>query len=157
MTVRVHLNRVDRWEDATAGDAELLIRAAEAAVEAVAGDVGGEISVTLLEGREMAGLNESWLDRTGPTDVVAFDLGGGEAILGDVYVCPEVAVAAVEEGDAPSLREELVRLVIHGILHVLGHEHPEGNERWDSPMFALQERLVTRVLGEAGPDTGGPG
>ena len=41
---------------------------------------------------------------------------------------------------------ELLRLAIHGALHVLGHDHPDGPERWDSPMFDLQERLVEEVL-----------
>ena len=45
-----------------------------------------------------------------------------------------------------SLDEELVRLVIHGVLHVLGHDHPEGSDRFTSPMFKLQERLVCQVF-----------
>ena len=38
------------------------------------------------------------------------------------------------------------RLSVHGTLHVLGHDHPEGSERADSPMFGLQERLVRAIM-----------
>jgi len=44
------------------------------------------------------------------------------------------------------LREELARLAIHGVLHVLGHDHPEGDDRFASPMYVLQERLLEEVF-----------
>lgn len=147
MTIRVHVNRVDPWSEATGIDEGLLVGAARTALEAVDAGGEGEVSVTLVDRDEIRDLNAAWLDREGPTDVVAFDLGTGASVLGDVYLCPELALEAVERGEAASAREELVRLVIHGTLHVLGHEHPEGPERWKSPMFELQERLVERVLG----------
>jgi ssRNA-specific RNase YbeY (16S rRNA maturation enzyme) len=43
---------------------------------------------------------------------------------------------------------ELVRLIIHGTLHVLGHEHPDTNDRYRSEMFLLQENLVKEFIGE---------
>lgn len=147
MTVRVHVNRVDPWSEVTGIDEGLLVGAARTTLEAVGAGGEGELSVTLVDRDEIRDLNAAWLDREGPTDVVAFDLGTGASVLGDVYLCPELALEAVERGEAASAREELVRLVIHGTLHVLGHEHPEGPERWESPMFELQERLVERVLG----------
>lgn len=155
MTVRVHLNGVGRWRASAEVDEELLERAVRSTLEAAAGDARGEMSVTLVESGEIEALNRRWLDREGATDVVAFDLGDGDEILGDVYVCPEVAGEAVRAGEAASSREELVRLVIHGTLHVLGHDHPEGPDRWESRMYRLQERLVARVLGEdaSGPPT----
>ncbi len=45
------------------------------------------------------------------------------------------------------LSEELMRLAIHGSLHLLGNDHPEGPERTKSPMFLLQERLLSEVVG----------
>ena len=45
------------------------------------------------------------------------------------------------------LMEELARLAIHGTLHVLGHDHPDGDDRSASPMYVLQERLLGEVLG----------
>jgi probable rRNA maturation factor len=152
VTIQVHVNRVDRWSETTGIDEGLLVGAARATLEEAGAHGEGELSVTLVDRSEIRELNAAWLDREGPTDVVAFDLGAGASVLGDVYLCPELALEAVELGEAASAREELVRLVIHGTLHVLGHEHPEGPERWESPMFELQERLVERVLegGEKG-------
>ncbi|MFW6010459.1 MAG: rRNA maturation RNase YbeY [Gemmatimonadota bacterium] len=147
MTIQVHVNRVDPWSEATGIDQELLAGAARTTLEEAGSHRGGELSVTLVDRNEIRDLNAAWLDRKGPTDVVAFDLGDDTSVLGDVYLCPELALEAVERGEAASAREELVRLVIHGTLHVLGHEHPEGPERWESSMFELQERLVQRVLG----------
>lgn len=109
---------------------------------------GGELSITCLDEDAMAGLNRRWLDREGPTDVIAFDLGDGERLTGDVYLCPAVARRQADEAGV-SFREELVRLAVHGTLHVLGHDHPEGEERWSSPMFELQERLLARALDRA--------
>jgi probable rRNA maturation factor len=61
-----------------------------------------------------------------------------------VYVAPEVAARTAAELGI-SEEEELVRLVVHGILHLLGHDHPEGDDRYASPMFRLQEELVGRL------------
>jgi probable rRNA maturation factor len=105
-----------------------------------------EISLTLLGDDAIRDLNRRYLGRDRPTDVLAFSLGTGDEPLGDVYVGVEQARRQARELDVPA-QEEIVRLAIHGTLHVLGHDHPEGVERADSPMFALQERLVARVLG----------
>lgn len=107
-----------------------------------------EISVTLLDDAGIAELNARWLGKDGPTDVLAFSLGTGPGPLGDVYVGAEQARRQAEELGEP-FGEELVRLVVHGVLHVLGHDHPEGPERTGSPMFELQEALVRRVLAGA--------
>lgn len=145
--VRIHVNRADAWEVDLPGLEEELRRAVALALETAAGDVAGELSLTLLDEDEIAGLNREWLGRGGPTDVLAFDLGEAGELVGDVYVCPPVARRAAEEEDVP-LREELVRLAVHGTLHVLGHDHPEGGDRWSSPMFRLQESLVARAREE---------
>lgn len=104
------------------------------------------LSVTLVGRARMTRLNRQHLGRRGATDVIAFgfrDPAG--AIIGDVYIAPEVAAANARRFDVP-LREELLRLVVHGTLHALGHDHPEGDSRSTSPMWARQERLLKRVL-----------
>ena len=105
----------------------------------------GEFSITLLGDQEMAELNARYLGRNAPTDVLAFSMGTNERPLGDVYVCMDQASRQAREYKI-SLDEELVRLVVHGVLHVLGHDHPEGSDRFTSPMFKLQERLVCRLF-----------
>lgn len=105
----------------------------------------GEFSITLLGDQEMEKLNTRYLGRNVTTDVLAFSMGTDELALGDVYVCVDQASRQAKEHEIP-LDEELVRLVVHGALHVLGHDHPEGLDRFTSPMFELQERLVRQVF-----------
>ena len=92
----------------------------------------------------MRDLNLRYLGRSGSTDVLAFDLGDEGVLTGDLYVAPEVAARTAAELGI-SEEEELVRLVVHGILHLLGHDHPDGDDRYASPMFKLQEELVGRL------------
>lgn len=104
------------------------------------------ISITLMTPRKMAALNEKHLRHSGPTDIITFgfrDPAG--ALIGDLYLCPAVAAANAKTFGV-SQREELLRLAVHGTLHVLGYEHPESESRTKSPMWKLQERLLKRVL-----------
>ena len=100
------------------------------------------ISITFLGRDAMRRLNAEHKGHDRPTDVLSFALDGadGEAI-GDVYVCPWVARREAAARKIP-VREELVRLVVHGTLHALGHVHPEGARRTTSAMWRRQERYV---------------
>jgi probable rRNA maturation factor len=118
-----------------------------------------EVSVLLVDIDTMAGLHVQWMDLPGPTDVMAFPMDGvdgptertdpsappgtdenpGEAMLGDVVLCP--AVAADQAASAGhSTEAELHLLCTHGILHLLGYDHGEPDE--EREMFELQARLV---------------
>ena len=106
------------------------------------------VSVAFLSRRAMAALNRKHLGRNGPTDVIAFGLsGGGRAVpvIGDIYIAPEVAREQAKENRV-GVREEVARLAVHGTLHVLGHDHPEGVERVISPMWRRQESLLAIAL-----------
>jgi len=94
-----------------------------------------ELTLTFVDETEMAELNGTHMGETGPTDVLAFPLDdpaevrpeGMTALLGDVVVCPAVARRyATEHGR--STEHELALLVVHGVLHVLGHDHAETDE-----------------------------
>ena len=122
-----------------------LIERGVRATLACEGEDAAEVSVTLLDDEEIRTMNVTYLNRDRPTDVIAFSLGARGEVLGDVYLGFEQAARQAEElGE--SFETELLRLAIHGTLHVLGHDHPEGSQRLQSPMFALQERLVAEVL-----------
>ena len=105
------------------------------------------LSITLMGNRGMAALNKKQLGHPGPTDVISFGFlrPPGGPVIGDVYIGVEVARANAHAAGV-SLREEIARLVIHGILHVLGHDHPHGESRTRSPMWRRQEKLVQRTL-----------
>ena len=108
-----------------------------------------ELSITLLDDAHMRELNRDWLGKDRSTDVIAFGLGEGDAgPLGDIYIGVERAVEQAAEAGVP-VREELVRLAVHGTLHVLGYDHDEGATRQRGEMWRLQEELVRRILGDS--------
>ena len=124
----------------------------EAAVRHVLREEGideAEISVALLDDAAIASMNEEYLEHEGPTDVITFAMHeGDEPPLGDIYVGVEQATRqAAEFGATPA--EEVLRLAVHGALHVLGYEHPEGAERVGSEMFVRQEALLRSFLAGA--------
>lgn len=95
----------------------------------------GELTLTFVDRDEIAELNLEHLGQAGPTDVLSFPLDADDAppqadvpvLLGDVVVCPAVA-ADQAAGHAGTLDDELALLVVHGVLHVLGHDHAEPGE-----------------------------
>jgi probable rRNA maturation factor len=100
------------------------------------------ISVTFLGRDAMRRLNATHKGHDWPTDVLSFALQApsGE-LIGDVYISPWVARREAQaRGISP--REELIRLLVHGTLHVLGRDHPEGPARTRSAMWRRQERYV---------------
>jgi probable rRNA maturation factor len=105
-----------------------------------------EVSLTLLDDVGIRQLNLAYFGKDRPTDVIAFPLHEpGGPIFGDIYLGFEQARRQAEELSLP-LEEELLRLAIHGTLHLMGHNHPEGDERFQSEMFQRQEALVQKRL-----------
>jgi probable rRNA maturation factor len=105
------------------------------------------VSIAFVSPREIARLNKRHLRHIGPTDVISFGLRGARSasrqpIVGDIYIAPDVARDNAARF-AGGVREELARLVVHGTLHVLGHDHPQGTDRTTSPMWRRQERLLS--------------
>jgi probable rRNA maturation factor len=106
------------------------------------------LSITFVGRDAMSEMNHRYLRHRGPTDVISFGLertGKRGAVIGDIYICPEVARDNAKRQGIP-IGEEVLRLVVHGTLHVLGHDHPVGVSRMTSPMWQRQERILARVL-----------
>ncbi len=118
----------------------------------------GELGLTFIDSDEMADLNHAHMDKTGPTDVLAFPLDGADFFdlpsndvpvsLGDVVVCPSVARAQAPE-HCGSVEAELALLVIHGVLHVLGHDHYLDEER---AVMLAREHVHMERLGFTHPE-----
>jgi probable rRNA maturation factor len=113
-----------------------------------------ELCIKVVDEATIAELNEQWMEKEGPTDVLAFpmdELRPGlvneepeEGVLGDLVLCP--AVAARQARDAGhSVRDEVDLLTVHGILHLLGYDHAEPEEH--AEMFGLQAELLTQWQG----------
>ncbi|GAA3681359.1 putative rRNA maturation factor [Yimella lutea] len=112
-----------------------------------------ELAITVIDEDAMEVLHVKWMDLPGPTDVMSFpmdELRPGrdgidpeEGILGDLVLCPTVAAKQAEEaGHTPA--EEMLLLTVHGILHLLGFDHAEPDERKE--MFDLQRTLLLTFL-----------
>lgn len=111
------------------------------------------LSITFVSTRAIAKMNARHLGHHRTTDVISFALEAerrGASNVGDIYIAPEVARRNALEHGTP-VREEIARLVVHGVLHVLGHDHPEGPGRTRSPMWRRQEALVTALRRRAAP------
>ncbi len=106
------------------------------------------MSVTFLTSRAMAKMNREQLGHSGATDIITFELTRPVAdapVTGDMYICPDVARANAKAWKVP-VREELARLVVHGTLHTLGLEHPDGDSRLESPMWRAQEKYLRAAV-----------
>ena len=104
-----------------------------------------DLSVTFLSAERMRALNRRARRADRTTDVIAYRLPHPGSVVGDVYVCPAVARRSARAAGIEA-REELVRLVVHGTLHVLGWEHADDETRVQSEMWLRQERYVQRLV-----------
>lgn len=117
-----------------------------------------ELSIILVDSAAMEKLHLEWMDEPGPTDVLSFpmdELRPGTAgrptpagVLGDVVLCPEVAATQARSA-GHGTGEELLLLLTHGVLHLLGYDHAEPDE--EKEMFGLQRRLLADYLGREAP------
>ena len=130
------------------------VRAAAEVVLRAEGVRDAMLSFAFVTPRAMARLNREHLGHAGATDVISFGFARAAddgPVVGDVSICPDVARENARAAGC-GVREELLRLVVHGTLHVLGHDHPVDDTRTASPMWRAQERLLARALaaGSAG-------
>ncbi len=123
---------------------EARVRQLVEATLAVEGISDAMISVAFVGRTAITRMNREYLRHAGPTDVIAFGMGRETAsmpAIGDIYICPEVASRNARQHDV-LLTEELGRLVVHGTLHVAGHDHPDDESRVHSEMWRRQERIL---------------
>jgi rRNA maturation RNase YbeY len=107
-----------------------------------------QLSIAFVTEADITRLNWRHLRHRGPTDVISFGMQaapGSATRVGDVYISPDVARRNAQAHGA-SVREEILRLVVHGVLHVLGYDHPDGQARYGSVMWKRQEQLLARAL-----------
>ena len=110
-----------------------------------------ELCIKAVDEATITELNEKWMEKEGPTDVLAFpmdELRPGlvdeepeEGVLGDIMLCPQIAASQGETAGHGTLAE-IELLTTHGILHLLGYDHAEPDEH--AEMFGLQDRLLAQ-------------
>lgn len=109
-----------------------------------------ELAILLVDEGAMEQLHLQWMDEPGPTDVLSFPMdelrpGTEEAVtpaglLGDIVLCPQVAIGQAETAGHTTL-DELLLLTTHGILHLLGFDHAEPDE--EKEMFGIQREILS--------------
>ncbi|HLU41504.1 MAG TPA: rRNA maturation RNase YbeY [Microthrixaceae bacterium] len=141
-------------ESGQAVDATGLARLARFVMDRMRVHPQAELCIKAVDEATIAELNEQWMDKEGPTDVLAFpmdELRPGlvneepeEGVLGDLVLCPAVAAKQAETA-GHAVADEIDLLTVHGILHLLGYDHAEPDEHRE--MFGLQARLLAEWQG----------
>ena len=145
-------------ESAIAVDEAALQRLAVYALDAMHVHPDAELAIVLVDEGAMEQLHVQWMDEPGPTDVLSFpmdelrpgteDQPAPPGLLGDVVLCPQVAESQAKTA-GHGLLDELLLLTTHGILHLLGFDHAEPEEKEE--MFGLQRELLAAFTGKDAP------
>ena len=103
-----------------------------------------EVNVSFVDDDYMTELHIKWMDEPGTTDVLSFPMDmpetPGEAVtLGDIVISPVVA-SEQAKAQGHSIEHEIYILAVHGLLHIIGHDHADKSE--EKIMFDLQEKIV---------------
>ncbi len=153
MSIEV-LNETDH-----AVDADELIELARYVLSSMHVNPRAELCISCVDEDAMTNLHVQWMDLPGPTDVMSFPMDelrpgrdgevSPEGILGDIVLCPDVAAAQASQA-GHTTAEELLLLLTHGILHLLGYDHGEPED--EKEMFELQRTLLLTYLAGRGRD-----
>jgi probable rRNA maturation factor len=143
----IDVNNESGWDI----DEQAVLDAARYALQRMRIHPLSELSVIVVDADAMEQLHTQWMDLPGPTDVMSFpmdelrpgkdDEEPAQGLLGDIVLCPEVAKKQGEEAETKhSMDEELQLLTVHGVLHLLGYDHEEPDEK--AEMFGLQKAVL---------------
>ena len=130
-------------------DSSALVRLATFALDQLRIHPQAELSILLVDEKTMTSYHQKYMGEDGPTDVLSFPMdelrppGDGDeppvGLLGDIVLCPTVTDRQAAEHGRSS-QEESEYLVVHGILHLLGFDHAEPDER--AEMFGLKDSII---------------
>ena len=118
----------------------------------------GELSIVLVDDEEIAALNQEYLQRSGPTNVIAFPMQEGEFsevtpdLIGDVVISLDTC-RRESEGAAMPFEERLDQLLVHGILHLFGYDHVT-NEADAARMAAKSDEIMKLLQKQVPPGEG---
>jgi probable rRNA maturation factor len=137
-------------ESGYAVDETVLLRLMEYDLAQLHVSPDADLAILLVDEGAMEALHVQWMDEPGPTDVLSFpmdelrpgteDMPTPPGLLGDIVLCPQVAETQAVAAKHSTL-DELVLLTTHGLLHLLGYDHAEPDEKRE--MFGLQGELIS--------------
>ncbi len=136
-------------ESTVSVDESALQRVASYALDQLHVHPDAELAILLVDEAAMEQLHVQWMDEPGPTDVLSFPMDelrpGTEdqvtpaGLLGDIVLCPQVAIGQAETAGHSPL-DEMLLLTVHGVLHLLGFDHAEPEE--EKAMFGIQRDIL---------------
>ncbi|WP_066520376.1 rRNA maturation RNase YbeY [Curtobacterium ammoniigenes] len=137
-------------------DEDAIQRLASFALDALHVHADAELAIVLVDEGAMEQLHVRWMDEPGPTDVLSFPMDelrpGTEddptppGLLGDIVLCPQVAEAQAVAAHHSTL-DELLLLTCHGLLHLLGFDHAEPDEK--AEMFGIQGEILSAFAAQS--------
>lgn len=130
-------------------DEDTVQRLAAFALDAMHVHADADLAIVFVDEGAMEQLHIRWMDEPGPTDVLSFPMDelrpGTEdeptpaGLLGDIVLCPQVAEEQARTAGHSTL-DEMLLLTCHGVLHLLGFDHAEPDEK--AEMFGLQSEIL---------------
>jgi probable rRNA maturation factor len=158
--VTVDLNN----ESGLPADGPGLVRLATFALDQLRIHPLAELSVVLVDEATMSAYHQKYMGEPGPTDVLSFpmdelrppndDEDPPAGLLGDIVLCPAVTARQAQE-HGRTAEAEAEYLLVHGLLHLLGFDHAEPDEKTE--MFTLKDTILARWAGERPDPAPAPG
>ena len=126
---------------------ELVEKAAAAALAHQSAPQGADLTIVLSDDAQLHELNKQWMDVDAPTDVLSFpsdetDPDTNSRYLGDILISVEYAARQAASAGHP-LEAEVQLLVVHGVLHLMGHDHAEAADK--ARMWAAQAEILGQL------------
>lgn len=106
-----------------------------------------KVNIIFVDQEYIKELNKEFREKDEVTDVLSFNIDSSDT-LGEIYICPEYVIKNISKKD---FKEEIVRLIVHGILHLKGYDHKEEFSKVDykrEPMYIEQEEILNKILFE---------
>jgi probable rRNA maturation factor len=122
--------------------AALVRRAARAALEHQSAPPHANLTVVLTDDAQLQHMNRDYMGIDAPTDVLSFPAGGTNAYLGDILISLPYAARSAAQAGHP-LEAEVQLLVVHGVLHLLGHDHAKARQK--AKMWKAQTEILQRL------------
>lgn len=121
--------------------------AASQALATLSAPSDADLTIVLTDNKQLQELNLQWMGVDAPTDVLSFpsdeiDPEGGHRYLGDILISVEQAAEQAKTAGHP-VESEVLLLVVHGVLHLMGHDHAEADEK--ARMWKTQAEILTKL------------
>lgn len=105
---------------------------------------GGLLNVVFVNDKYIRAINKAYRSKDEPTDVLSFPYNEGQ-LVGEVYISVETATRQAKD-QKHSLSDELIKLIVHGILHIHGYDHEQDDDY--KKMFEVEKKVLGNIAGE---------